>query len=472
MSRRNAAIDLALIVDLDGGRRAGVETALRDAIRDGRLRVGDRLPSTRSLAVDLGVSRATVVAAYEQLAVEGFVTGQAGSATRVADVGVVVDESDDDPNPLGPQFAHDFHPGRPDVSAFPRRDWQRAVRRIMNEAPDEALGYPHPRGRPELRQALAGYLSRARSVVTEPAAISIVGGFVAALSFIGEHLARRGSGRIAVEDPMLFFHRDILRQAGVECVPVPVDGDGLRVDLLDELAGDVDAVLVCPAHQYPIGATLPAERRTALVEWARRNGTWIVEDDYDGEFRYDRRPVGALQGLAPDRVIHVGTASKTLAPGLRLAWITAPPPLRRALAATINVRAGVSALEQLALADLIERGVLDRHVRSLRPRYRDRRDRLRARLDELGWIDTPDGAAGLNLCARFVGDAADWNDSEIVRECAHRSVGVVELSRHYANPATAPKGLVLGFAAPPEHHVHAALDALVDTLDEVAARRR
>ncbi len=326
---------------------------------------------------------------------------------------------------------------------------------------------------PSCATRAAGYLSRARSVVTEPAAISIVGGFVAALSFIGEHFARRARGggcRIAVEDPMLFFHRDILRQAGVECVPVPVDGDGLRVDLLDELA--VDAVLVCPAHQYPTGATLPADRRAALVEWACRHDAWIVEDDYDGEFRYDRRPVGALQGLAPDRVIHVGTASKTLAPGLRLAWITSPPPLRRALAATINVRAGVSALEQLAVADLIERGVLDRHVRALRPRYRARRDRLRARLDEFGWIDTPDGAAGLNLCARFVGEAAEWNDREIVLECAHRSVGVIELSRHYANPVTAPQGLVLGFGAPPEHHVNAALDALVHALDEIAARRR
>jgi GntR family transcriptional regulator / MocR family aminotransferase len=470
MSRRTAT-ELALHVDLSLGRRAGVEAALRDAIRDGRLRVGDPLPSTRSLAADLGVSRATVVAAYEQLAAEGYATGEVGSATRVAEVGAVA-HSDDDPNPLAPELTHDFHPGRPDVSAFPRRDWQRAVRRIMNEAPDDVFGYPHPRGRPELRRALAGYLSRARSVVTDPSAISIVGGFVAALSFVGEHLARCGRRRIAVEDPMLFFHRDVLRQAGVECVPVPVDGDGLRVDLLDRLADSVDAVLVCPAHQYPIGATLPAERRTALVDWARRHDAWVVEDDYDGEFRYDRRPVGALQGLAPDRVIHVGTASKTLAPGLRLAWITAPASLRRGLIATINVRAGVSALEQLAFADLIEHGVLDRQVRILRPRYRERRDRLRARLDELGWIDTPDGAAGLNLCARFVGEAAAWSDRTIVAECAERSVSVIELSRHYAVPDGAPNGLVLGFGAPPEHAFDASLDTLIVTLEAVAARRR
>ena len=469
MSRRTST-ELALDVDLAGGRRAGVETALRQAIRDGRLRVGDRLPSTRTLAADLGVSRSTVVAAFEQLAAEGYVTGEVGSATRVAEVGAVA-EVDDDPNPLAPELAHDFHPGRPDISAFPRRDWHRAVRRIMNEAPDDVLGYPHPRGHPDLRRALAGYLSRARSVVTDPSAISIVGGFVAALSFIGEHFARRGRGggsRIAVEDPMLFFHRDILRQVGVECVPVPVDRDGLRVDLLDELAAGVDAVLVCPAHQYPTGATLPAERRSALVDWARRRDAWIVEDDYDGEFRYDRRPVGALQGLAPDRVIHVGTASKTLAPGLRLAWITTPVPLRRSLTTTINVRAGVSSLEQLAVADLVDRGVLDRHVRMLRPRYRDRRDRLRARLDELGWIETPDGAAGLNLCARFVGVAADWDDGEVVVECARRSVGVIDLSRHYAHPPGAPRGLVLGFGAPPEHAFDSSLDALIDALTDIA----
>ena len=334
----------------------------------------------------------------------------------------------------------------------------------MRDGPDDVFGYADPRGRIELRASLATYLGRARAVVTSAPAIQIVPGFAAGLAFLGELFARRGRGRVAVEDPMLFFHRDILRLVGIEPIPVPVDAGGLRTDHLDGL--DVDAVLVCAAHQYPLGGAMAPDRRTRLVEWAEATDTWVVEDDYDGEFRYDRRPVGALQTLAPDRVIHCGTASKTIGAGLRLAWLTVPSQLRRDLTETVHLRAGVPSIEQLALADFIDRGALDRHIRTVRKRYARRRTVLRDRLAELRWLELSPDEAGLHLTARFTEPSID--EATVVAAAAEASVGLLELGRHYAEDTTsARRGLVLGVTRIPEHRFAAGLDRLLDVLGTV-----
>lgn len=452
---------LQLDLDPDMGRRVALERALRQAIVDGRVQDGELLPSTRALAADLKVSRATVVEAYEQLLVEGFVVAEQGRGTRVSYTGFDVPPADADRS-YAAAFVHDFRPGQPDVSAFPRRAWLRSLRRVLDGAPDAAFGYPDPRGTAELRRALSAYLGRARSVVAEPGAINVVAGFGTGISFVAELLAGRGERRIAVEDPMLFVHRHLLTSAGLHIVPVPVDHDGLRVDRLE--ASAVDAVLVCPAHQYPLGGTLSAERRAELVAWARAGDRWIIEDDFDGEYRYDRRPVGALHALAPDRVIYAGTASKTLAPGLRLAWLVAPTALHTELPWVVHGRGGVSTVEQLAFADLLEHGGFDRHIRTMRPRYRARRDALRQALDGIAWLRVPEHAAGLHVTARITGAARE--EGTIESFLAERSIGVLGLRRHYADEPTA-SGLVLGFANPPEHRFRSDLDALVGALSEM-----
>ena len=369
-------MDLTLDLDPSLGRRAAVEQALRAAIRDGRLVAGSTVPSTRALAADLGISRSTVVAAYEQLVAEGYLLARHGAATTVAAVPAA------EPPPsgasahgaLGRPFATDFRPGEPDASLFPRTAWLRSVRQVLRNAPDRVLGYGDPLGRPELRAALATYLGRTRAVHASSDAISVFAGATSAFGFVGEMLVRREVSRVGVEDPSHFLAHQVLRLSGVTLVPVPVDRHGIDVAMLARTG--VQAVLVTPANQYPTGAVLAPERRAALLAWARGSGAWVIEDDYDGEFRYDRQPVGALQGLAPDRVLYLGTASKSLAPGLRLGWAVVPAELRSALATVKHLRAGVSSIDQLALADLIERGGYDRHIRSARSLYRRRLDRV------------------------------------------------------------------------------------------------
>ncbi len=453
--------ELQLGVDLGHGRRAGVEVAVRTAIGDGRLQADDPLPSTRSLAADLGVSRATVVAAYEQLAAEGYIVTRQGGASRVAGGGRPPEAPADDDAPAPPVFAADFRPGQPDLSAFPRKEWRRSMRRALDDAPDAALGYPDDRGIRELRVPLAAYLNRARTTDLRSEALHVVPGFGAGLVAVAEALAGRGIRRMAVEDPMLFVHRWLLRSAGLDCVPIPVDDDGLRVDILADT--DVDAVLVCPAHQYPMGGTLSADRRAHLAAWVGEGERWIVEDDYDGEFRYDRRPVGAIQRLAPDRVVYAGTASKTLAPGLRLAWLGVPTDLHNDVRRAGRGLIGVSAIEQLTFADFVERGVYDRQVRAMRVRYRRRRDALQAALAPLSGVRVPHHAAGLHVTARFVDPSLE--EAAVEAACATRSVGVFGLRRHFADTPTAA-GLVLGFARPAEHGFDAALDELVEALGQ------
>ncbi len=302
--------------------------------------------------------------AYEQLVAEGFLESRAGGATRVARGATTTPVVRADL--AMPSWPFDFRPGRPDVTEFPRAAWLRSIRRVLAEAPADRFSYLGGRGVPELRIALAGYLNRVRGMAVAPETVVVSTGFIQGLGLIARALAARGARRMGVEDPSDGEYRRSVVEGGLAVVPIPVDDAGILVERLD--AADVDAVLVTAAHQYPTGGVLPPERRAALVDWADRRSGWVIEDDYDAEFRYDREPIGALQGLRPERVIYAGSASKTLAPGLRLGWIAAPPVLVDGLTdAKLAADHGSPVIDQLALADFIGRGELDRHLRRHAP---------------------------------------------------------------------------------------------------------
>ena len=378
-------VDLHLETDAGTGRRSGLERALRDAIRSGRLAPHARLPSTRALAADLGLSRGTVSAAFDQLVAEGFLTVRRGSGTTVS-------ELPQRPSPAGARERPGARrsasrgticgPAGPTCRMFPVAAWLRATRRALGSARSEAYGYGDPRGRVELRTALAEYLGRARGVLAAPDQIVITSGYVQALALLARVLGAAGTAAIAMEDPGLEFHREIVRRAGLSVLPLPVDERGARTETLTGIPGRrAGAVVVTPAHQYPTGGTLHPDRRHALAEWARTAGGLVIEDDYDGEFRYDRQPVGALQGMAPGRVAYVGTASKTLGPALRLGWMVLPDHLVGPVAEEKRHHDNLTEVPgQLTLAEFITSHAYDRHIRSCRLRYRRRRDLLVARL--------------------------------------------------------------------------------------------
>jgi GntR family transcriptional regulator / MocR family aminotransferase len=280
-----------------------------------------------------------------------------------------------------PGAIYSLLPGNPDLASFPRTQWLAAARRALTAAPHEALGYSDPRGRVELRTALADYLARARGVYADPDRIMICAGFVHGLRLIGAVLSARRVRAVAVESYGAPQYQDLLTEAGLRTPALPLDEGGTRTE--DLALRGVGAVLLTPAHQYPTGGALRADRRAAAVDWARATGGLVLEDDYDGEFRYDRQPVGALQGLDPERVVYFGTASKSLAPGLRLGWMVSPRSVaQEAVAAKGHVDWAPGALDQLTLAEFITSGEYDRHVRAMRLRYRRRRDELVAAIAE------------------------------------------------------------------------------------------
>ncbi|AXK32918.1 PLP-dependent aminotransferase family protein [Streptomyces armeniacus] len=467
------------------GLRAALMRALRDAVRNGRLAPGTRLPSSRSLAADLGVARNTVADAYAELVAEGWLTARQGSGTRVARRtaaqpvrraapgrstarGPSSDPERRGPyGPYGPLDGtgpprHDLRTGRPDLSSFPRAAWLTSARRALNAAPNSAFGYGDPRGRPELRRALADYLARARGVRADPARIVVCAGFSQALAMLGrtDHTARYG---VAVESYGLWIHRDILTGAGVRTPPLAVDGQGARV--ADLHGSPVRAVLLTPAHQYPTGAPLLPDRRTEVVDWARTVGGLVLEDDYDGEFRYDRQPVGAVQGLDPERVVYLGTVSKSLAPGLRLGWAVLPGHVVDAVLAA-KAEHQSSALDQLTLADLLESGAYDRHVRAVRLRYRRRRDQLVATLAERApHIRVTGIAAGLHA----VLELPPGTEQSVLRAAARVGLAVDGLSRFRHPDAAGVDGavrdaLVVGYGTPPDHAFPSSLTALCASL--------
>jgi GntR family transcriptional regulator/MocR family aminotransferase len=372
-----AAAGVDLHLELKGTRlRAGLTDALREAVRSGRLAPGTRLPASRTLAADLGIARSTVTECYDELVAEGWLTAQQGSGTRVAQLAQPRHEATESAQAGASRrrSTHGLSPGAADFAEFPRLQWLSASRRALAAAPYNAFGYGDPLGRMELRTALADYLSRVRGVQAEPERIVICSGFHHGLMLMAHALKARGVRAVAVEAYGLGLYRELLTDAGLSIPPLPVDEQGARTDELAALG--VDAVLLTPAHQFPTGFALSPERRAAVRDWARVTGGLILEDDYDGEFRYDRKPVGALQGLDPERVVYFGTSSKSIAPALRVAWMVVPEHLLPEIAAVKGNVETVSVLEQLTLAEFITSGAFDRHVRSRRQSYGRRREQL------------------------------------------------------------------------------------------------
>ncbi|HZV73954.1 MAG TPA: PLP-dependent aminotransferase family protein [Conexibacter sp.] len=439
-----------------------LERQLRAAIRERRLAAGSRLPPTRALAIELGVSRGVVVEAYAQLTAEGYLVARRGARTAVAAAPRAA--AAPKPSSLPRAVPEDFHPGTPDLASFPRAAWLRSLRTALASAPDEALGYADPAGTRELRGALARYVGRARGVAADGERLLVTSGLTQGVALACRALHARGARRIAVEDPGFMIHRAVVAHCGLEIVPVPVDERGLRTDALATVTAD--ALLVTPAHQSPLGGVLAPERRAELLAWADAHDAFVIEDDYDAEHRYDREPVGALQGLAPERVVYAGCASKLLAPALRLGWLVLPQAL---LAPVAMEKAlddlGTSVLDQLAFADFLERGELDRHLRRMRPRYRARRDALVAALArELpDWRLGGGVAAGLHVVALL---PEQVDEADFLAAAAARGMRLHGLSWFRVNPtAPAPPGLVLGFGNASEPTI----DRAVGQLARVAA---
>ncbi|MBZ4320879.1 MocR-like pyridoxine biosynthesis transcription factor PdxR [Streptomyces huiliensis] len=463
--------DLHLDLSGPGGVRAALVRALRDAVRSGRLAPGTRLPSSRSLAGDLGMARNTVADAYGLLVAEGWLTARQGSGTRVAQAAAArsaaTARAGTPGGPVRPTARplHDLRTGTADVSSFPRTAWAAAARRAITAAPNEAFGYDDGRGRVELRTALADYLARARGVRADPERIVVCSGFMQGLALLGGVLRRHGTRATAVETYGFWMHHDAFTRAGLRQVPLPVDGRGADVAALDRHR--VGAVLLTPAHQFPTGVPLHADRRTAVVDWAGRTGGLVVEDDYDGEFRYDGRQVGALQGLAPDRVVYCGTASKSLAPALRLSWMVLPEHLAAEVARAKGTGEwSTGSLEQLTLAEFITSGAYDRHVRSMRLRYRRRRDRLVAALAEHApHIRVTGIAAGLHV----VLELPPGTEQSTLQAAHWQGLALEGLSR-YRHPAApplppgGPDGVIVAYGTPADHAFPGVLEALLRAL--------
>jgi GntR family transcriptional regulator / MocR family aminotransferase len=480
--RTNLSPVSELAIDLDRGGGAlhrQIETSIRQRIRSGALPAGVALPPTRALAAELGVARGVVVEAYAQLVAEGYLTSRSGGYTQVAPAAsapAAVPSAPSAPaalpgapaapaapapaarvapaaptpaafggpgRPRSPGPVVDFGYGRCNLAAFPRAAWLRSVRRVFAEAADERLGYLDGRGAVELRSALAAYLNRVRGTNADPDMIIITNGYAQAVSLLMGVLAARGARTVAVEDPSASDDaRPIADALGLRVVGVPVGDDGVRVDAVAELGADL--LILTPSHQWPTGGVLSPQARAEVLAWAQRTGALVLEDDYDAEYRYDRAPIGAMQGLDPGRVAYAGTASKTLAPGFRLGWLILPRELVEPFAeAKLLADRGSPIVDQLTFADFLDRGEFDRHLRRMRPIYRSRRDALLTalarRLPELA----PAGiAAGLHLVAWL---PPDLDEAAVIAAAAREGVAVAGVAPYRLSPAP-PGGLIFGYS--------------------------
>jgi GntR family transcriptional regulator/MocR family aminotransferase len=435
-----------------------IQTQLRDAIRCGLLKAGARLPSTRSLSGDLGISRPVVSDAYDQLAAEGYLHTRQGARPVVADVAGPAAAAKE-VRRESPPIHHDLRPAIPDLTMFPRKTWLKALRRAIGQMPAPAFGYDGRHGTHELRRVLADYLGRVRGAIADADRIVITSGFAEARALTALVLRARGVRRLGVEDPSYSAWQSV-DQAGLCRVLIPVDDEGLTVDRLDAL--DVQAVFVTPAHQFPTGVVLGKARRSKLVDWLRANDAFAFEDDYDAEFRYDQQPVGALQGLSPERVIYAGTVSKTLAPGLRLGWLLVPGELVEAVQAEqLRWNEGSPRIDQNALATFIETGDYDRHLRSMRRIYRMRRDVLMRAIREFLPIATPGGiAAGLHVTLQLPNCI---DEVKVCEAAARRGVAIEGIGKYRLSGKGAP-ALLLGYGSASEASLRAAVRIIADVI--------
>jgi GntR family transcriptional regulator/MocR family aminotransferase len=442
--------ELAIDLDRNGGDalHRQIEASIRQRIRSGALPGGVALPPTRALAAELGITRGVVVEAYSQLVAEGYLTSRSGGYTQVASVPTAAPKAAA-PRPGRPatsrssRFVVDFGYGRSNLAAFPRAAWLRSVRRVLIEAVDERFGYLDGRGAVELRSALAAYLNRVRGTNADPEAIVITNGYAQAVSLLMGVLAARGARTVAVEDPSASDDvRPIAQALGLSVAGVPVGGNGVRVDSVAEL--DADVLILTPSHQWPTGGVLSPRARAAVLAWARRTGALVLEDDYDAEYRYDRAPIGAMQGLDPGRVAYAGTASKTLAPGFRLGWLVLPQELVEPFAgAKLLADRGSPILDQLTFADFLSRGEFDRHLRRMRPIYRSRRDALLTALARyLPELEPAGIAAGLHLVAWL---PQDLREATVIAAAAREGIAVAGVAPYRLS--SAPRGgLIFGYS--------------------------
>jgi GntR family transcriptional regulator/MocR family aminotransferase len=484
--------ELLVRLDRSSGQplRSQLEAGLRDAIRSGRLHGGERLPSSRELARALGVSRGIVQDCFGQLLAEGYLTSRTGSATRVAEIaeGSVASspaaatgspaadgQGSRPPSPpagsagsAGPRLIADFAPAVPDLSSFPRADWVWAVREACGAVASADLGYGDPHGSAELREVLAGYLRRVRAAAADPGRMIVSTGFAQGVNLVLRALASQaGVAVVAFEDPGYGSAATdetvrAVSAMGLRVVHVPVDDEGLVVTAL--AASGADAVVVTPAHQSPTGVVLTAARRHALADWARRGGGFIIEDDYDSEFRYDKEPVGALQGLAPDLVFLIGTASKALAPAVRLGWVLAPAGLAGAVAAEKEMSdRGSCTLDQVALAALLTSGRYDRHLRRMRAVYAARRQALvDAFARHARGVRLTGLAAGFHAVAQL---PAEPGEAAVIAAARERGVGLHGIAGYRGAPdPTAPPALLMGFGNTSERAIEPAIAAIADLL--------
>jgi GntR family transcriptional regulator / MocR family aminotransferase len=451
-----------VLITLDRDRtiplRVQLEEQLRQAIRSGRLGAGERMPSSRALAQAMGLSRGLVQECYAQLQAEGYLVTRGGSATRVACAAARTEPAPRPAPAPPPPLVADFRSGVPDLASVPRESWAWAVREACRTASNTELDYGDHRGRPHLREVLAGYLRRVRAVDAGADQLIICSGMAQGLGLVLHALARRGLRRVGVEDPG--GNEGVAAAAlwaGVEAVPVRVDDQGVDVAALE--ASGAGAVVLTPAHQWPTGVVLAPGRRLALIDWATRRGATIIEDDYDAEFRYDRDPVGTLQGLDPDRVVALGTVSKSLAPVLRLGWIVSPHGLAGALAGAKQVTdRGSPGLDQLALALLIETGRYDRHLRRMRAEYAARRGVLvQALAEHAPGVRLTGLAAGFHAVAHLPAGA---QEQAVIRAARSRSVRLYGMSTYRASHAADPPQLVLGFGNTTQRAIQAGIAVL------------
>ncbi|HET7855750.1 MAG TPA: PLP-dependent aminotransferase family protein [Gaiellaceae bacterium] len=433
--------------------RAALVRTLRDAILAGALREGVRLPASRTLARQIGASRGVVSDAYGQLEAQGFLVVRPRSAPVVAATIPGPTRRRRPAELTSPPPRFDLTPTTPDVTLFPLNRWLAAAQQVARRAGSLALDYREPRGERALREALADHLGRTRGVIADPEEIVVVQGTAQGVDLLLRVLRARGAMRIGVEDPSHTTQRERARALGFRLQPQPVDRNGMLLTGLE-----ADAVLVTPAHQFPTGSVLSGERRRELLAWAEQHDGLIVEDDYDSEFRYDRAPVRALQGLAPSRVVHLGTVSKTLAPGLRLGWVVVPAELADEAAQTKRLLDDFSpSLDQLTLAELFRRGQYDRHLRRARGTYRRRRDRLLTALARrLPQLPIEGVAAGVHM---LLGLPAGVNDVAISEAATRERIRVPPLSSFCVKPAN-QGGLVIGYGRLHESAVEPAARAL------------
>ncbi|HUR74018.1 MAG TPA: PLP-dependent aminotransferase family protein [Sporichthya sp.] len=463
-------VDLHLEIDASGGLAEGVAAALRNAIADGRLPAGAALPSTRVLAADLGVARGTVTAAYTRLAEQGHLGVAQGAPTRVLTGAIpgpargprqVPAPGQPEPGDFERAARWDLRPGRPCTAMFPRADWAAATRAVLARATPSEFDYPDAAGLPALREAVARYLGRARGVVAGADRVVVCPGFGAGLGALTSVLAESGVGDVQFEDPSLVLFRTVVAERGVRISGARVDEAGLQVD-----AVTAPVVVATPAHQFPLGMTLPPARRAAL---AARKDLLVVEDDYDGEFRFAAQPVGALQALAPEHIVYGGTASKALAPAVGLGWLVLPAHLVGPVTDVLRRQRLISpALSQLVLAELLHSGRYDRHVRRARTVYRRRRAAVLAAVSELRVRPAAGSTAGLHLALLLPDDVPE---ERVLAAAAERGVAVAGLHWLWIDRSAARPGLVVGYAAPPEHAFAPALAALVEALRAAGCAR-